>query len=59
MKNIDVYLEPLIEELEELWRGIKAHDMNRPPLSREFFLKVVLMWMMHNFPGYGECSSKH
>jgi hypothetical protein len=24
--NIDVYLEPLIEELQMLWNGIKAYD---------------------------------
>jgi hypothetical protein len=24
--NIDVYLEPLIEELKMLWNGVKAYD---------------------------------
>ena len=30
VKNMDVYLEPLIEELQELWRGIQVTDVSRP-----------------------------
>ena len=56
VKNVDVYLEPLINELEKLWRGINVTNLSRPTSIRDFFLKIVLMWMMHDFPGYGECS---
>ena len=31
VKNMDVYLEPLIEELEILWEGVQVHDVSRPP----------------------------
>jgi len=30
VKNMDVYLEPLIEELQTLWRGIQVHDLLCP-----------------------------
>ncbi len=28
--NIDVYLEPLVEELEKLWIGVPIVDVTRP-----------------------------
>ena len=55
MKNIDVDLEPLIDELEELCRGIEIIDLSRSPSTSDFFLKAMLMWTMHDFLGYGEC----
>ena len=58
VKNMDVYLEPLIEELETLWRGVLVQDISRPPISREFVLRGILLWTMHDYLGYGECSGK-
>ncbi len=29
-KNIDVYLEPLLKELEILWKGVRAIDVTKP-----------------------------
>ena len=58
VKNVNVYLEPLIDELEELWKGIEVTDLSRLASTRYFFLKEVLMWMMHDFPSCGECSGK-
>jgi hypothetical protein len=29
--NFDVYLEPVIEELEELWKGVARLDILQPP----------------------------
>ena len=59
VKNVDVYLEPLIDELEELWRGIETTDLSRPASIRDFFLRTMLMWTMHDFSGYGERSGKY
>ena len=58
-RGIDELIEPLIDELEELWRGVVVVDISRPPSSRHFDLKAVLMWIMHDFPGYSDCSSKN
>ena len=30
VKNMDVYLQPLIDELKELWEGIQVYDVSRP-----------------------------
>ena len=30
LKNMGVYLQPLIDELKELWEGIQVYDVSRP-----------------------------
>jgi hypothetical protein len=36
MHNIDVYMAPLIEELQELWRGVIAWDVAKAEGQRQF-----------------------
>jgi hypothetical protein len=33
VKNMDVYLQPLVDELEELWEGIHVYDESRPIIT--------------------------
>ena len=54
VKNMDVYLTPLIEELQELWNGIEVFDVSKPP--RATLIKGILMWTMHDYLGLGEIS---
>ena len=49
----DVYLKPLIEELIQLWKGEDAYDVLKEVGSRAFKLRAVLLWTIHDFPGYG------
>ena len=59
VRNMDIYLEPLIEELEILWRGIQVHDVSRRPIAaRDTMVKGILMWTMHDYRGYSKCSSE-
>ncbi|KAL0533744.1 hypothetical protein IC582_027787 [Cucumis melo] len=53
-REIDVYLQPLIEELKELWTfGVRTYDS----LTGQFFqLSVVLLWTINDFPLYGDLS---
>jgi hypothetical protein len=51
MGNFDVYLAPALEELQDLWNGVKAMDVLAPPESREFTLKAMLIWTIHYFLG--------
>ena len=52
--DIDVYLAPLIDDLNILWKdGVKAYDSLR---KDEFMLKVVLLWTINDFPTYGNLS---
>ncbi|KAK9270912.1 hypothetical protein L1049_026499 [Liquidambar formosana] len=57
--DIDVYLEPLIDDLKELWNnGVEVYDA----FSKSIFnLKAILMWTINDFPAYGNlagCATK-
>ena len=53
---MDVYLAQLVDELKLLWEGIQIEDVSRRTGQRGMNLRGILMWTMHDFPGYGECS---
>ena len=56
VKNFDVYMAPLIDELQILWSGVTMYDISRARRSdRTFELKCILMWTMHDFPGLSKC----
>jgi hypothetical protein len=57
-ENVDVCLAPLIEELQQLWEGIDAVDASAESVNRNFTLKVILMWCIHDFPAYGLVSGQ-
>jgi hypothetical protein len=52
-ETFDVYLQPLVDELLQLWRGIPAYDITKDVASRCFTLRGMLLWTIHDFPGYG------
>ena len=53
-KEIDLYLQPLIEELKELWTfGVRMYDC----LTGQFFqLHAALLWTINDFLAYGDLS---
>ncbi|KAG7556996.1 Transposon En/Spm-like [Arabidopsis suecica] len=52
--SLDVFLQPLIDELQELWHnGVEAYDVS---LDQNFNLKAVLLWTISDFPAYGMLS---
>ncbi|XP_039146743.1 uncharacterized protein LOC120283984 [Dioscorea cayenensis subsp. rotundata] len=53
-KNIDVFLQPLIEELKHLWEvGVETYDIN---LGKKFNMRAALLWTINDFPTYGMLS---
>ena len=47
--DIDVYLQPLLEDLQHLWKGVQAYDS----VSETYFsLKAILMWASNSHVGY-------
>ncbi|XP_038698007.1 uncharacterized protein LOC119995565 [Tripterygium wilfordii] len=52
--NIDVYLQPLVQELIELWEvGEDTFDAS----SKETFnMRAAIMWTINDFPAYGNLS---
>ncbi|XP_021771721.1 uncharacterized protein LOC110735847 [Chenopodium quinoa] len=52
--DIDVYLQPLIEELKELWEvGVDTYDAVK---DETFSLKAALLWTISDFPAYAMLS---
>jgi hypothetical protein len=52
--KIDIYLEPLILELKELWDvGVPTYDASS---KCNFTMRAALMWTISDFPAYGDLS---
>ncbi|KAL6185237.1 hypothetical protein ACLB2K_041371 [Fragaria x ananassa] len=48
--NIDVYLQPLVEELKILWNeGVQTYDAFK---KEKFRLRAVVLWAINDFPAY-------
>ncbi|XP_072074365.1 uncharacterized protein [Arachis hypogaea] len=53
-KIIDVYLQPLIEELKVLWEvGVETYDASK---NKTFQLHAALLWTISDFPAYAMLS---
>ena len=51
---IDVYLQPLIDELKQLWfEGVLTYDIST---KQNFVMRASLMWTINDFPAYGMLS---
>jgi hypothetical protein len=58
-KTLNVFMQPLIDELDDLWKnGVHTFDSHR---KQNFILKAALLWTIHDFPAYGlvACWSTH
>ena len=52
--KIDVFLQPLIAELKQLWEvGMQTYDVSR---KQNFQMKDALMWTISDFPAYSMLS---
>ena len=45
VKDMIVYIEPLIDKLLKLWNGITMYDVSRPILKRQFQFHAMVVWM--------------
>ena len=53
-KEIDVYMRPLIDELNELWDvGTPTYDAYS---NQSFTMKAAVLWTISDFPAYGMLS---
>jgi len=48
-KDFDVVLEPLIEELKELWKGVDTFHVLHCDNKKGFTLRTVVLWCIHDF----------
>ena len=51
VKDINVYIEPLIDELMVLWNGVTMYDIYKPIGQRQFQFHAMLEWTIHDAPG--------
>ncbi|CAG7869581.1 unnamed protein product [Brassica rapa] len=50
-RSLDVFLQPLIYELQQLWtQGAETYDVS---YKENFQMRAVLMWTISDFPAYG------
>ena len=53
-QRIDVYLQPLIAELKQLWfDGVETFDVSK---KQNFIMRAALMWTIGDFPAYSMMS---
>ena len=53
-RSLDIFLQPLIEELKELWStGVQTYDCST---RTNFTMRAVLLWTISDFPAYGMLS---
>ena len=48
VKDMNVYIEPLIDELLKLWKGITMYDVSRPIRLRKFQFHAMVLWTIHD-----------
>uniref|UniRef100_A0A2N9I4P1 DUF4218 domain-containing protein n=1 Tax=Fagus sylvatica TaxID=28930 RepID=A0A2N9I4P1_FAGSY len=52
--DIDVYLQPLVDELKQLWEvGVTTFDSFR---KQNFNMRAVVLWTINDFPAYRKIS---
>jgi hypothetical protein len=54
-KDFDVFLEPLIEELLELWKGASTYDACT---GRKFDIRAAVLWCIHDYPALSTLSGR-
>jgi hypothetical protein len=54
-KDFDIFLEPLIEDLLELWKGVSTYDAMT---GKKFDLRAAVLWCIHDYPALGTLSGR-
>ena len=52
--DIDIYLQPLIDELNDLWDvGVEIYDAST---KQNFCMRAPILWTINDFPAYANLS---
>jgi hypothetical protein len=54
-KAFDVFLQPLVEELLELWKGVDTLDAIT---GKDFKLRAAVLWCIHDYPALSTLSGR-
>ena len=50
VKDINMYIKPLIDDLLNLWNDITMYDISRPIGHGHFQFHAMLVWTIHDAP---------
>jgi hypothetical protein len=54
---MDIYLQPLIDELQLLWtHGVQVTNVLKPTIDQLLIVNVILLWTLHDYLGLGVMS---
>ena len=48
-KDFHVFMQPLIKDMMQLWRGVETYDACT---NKEFELHTSFLWSNNDYPGY-------
>ena len=51
VKDMNMYIEPLIDKLLNLWNGVTMYDISRSIGQTKFQFHAMLLWKIHDAPG--------
>ncbi|WVZ71512.1 hypothetical protein U9M48_020091 [Paspalum notatum var. saurae] len=54
-KDFDIFLEPLVEDLLDLWKGVPAYDARS---GKKFTLRAAVLWCIHDYPALSTLSGR-
>ena len=57
-KDFDVFMQPLMEDLQKLWKGVPTRDALAPPKAHLFNLRAAVLYCTHDFPALGTMSGR-
>ena len=50
VKEMNVYIEPLFDELINIWHGLTMYDITKPIKQKRFQCHRMLVWTIHDAP---------
>ena len=54
----DIFISPLVRDLQELWHGIRTVDSSNRDEMKMFTMRGILLWTMNDLPAYGIISGQ-
>ena len=51
VKDMNLYIQPFIDEFLELWNGATMYDISRLIGERQFQFYAILVWIIHDAHG--------
>ena len=57
-KDFDVFMQPLIRDLQIVWKGVLTRDVLAKRDDALFYLRAAVLWCIHDYPALGTMSGR-